>query len=585
MLPEVRKNIFNLKKRYIYIAAALVLCAAAAAIVVSVLSRRGEAPKTPESKPTLLTRTVLDHTAFFAGERPKPGITLSWQDKTIRLNNGDPVRVKLSGAVYPVNVSYSELTYTSSNEDVAEIDDEGNILAKMPGSAEITVTNETRGLSLKAYLTVVQPVTGFYLNKSTIELYTTDTGIRLEPQIFPKNASNTALIWRSKDTSVAEVDQTGHIKPRSVGMTEIVASTTDGGFESKCFVNVINRVIKAEQVVIQNKDNVELDTGESWWGVASVLPVNAKNKGIIWDSSDNSVAMVTKTGKVTAVSAGTAVITASNADGPYDEVTIRVKGSPAPSSEVNINHNSYVMPGGVTYTAYSLSLDDMAQRQMNLSPKYNEGGGFRAASAEQVREYLDPNEFCAGAYKYQFMDLSKYNGVSRDALNAFLDGKGILSGQADAFIQAARTYNVSEIYLVAHACIETGNGTSQLATGVEVNGVRVYNMYGIGAIDSGAVSGGANTAYSQGWTTPAEAISGGAKWISENYINSAQYRQNTLYKMRWNPENPGQHLYATDVSWAAAQAVIIDRIMSELPSAAVSYEIPVYAGLTAPVIN
>ena len=59
-----------------------------------------------------------------------------------------------------------------------------------------------------------------------------------------------------------------------------------------------------------------------------------------------------------------------------------------------------------------------------------------------------------------------------------------MKGMGAAFIEAAKEYNVSEVYLVAHACLESGNGTSQLATGVEVNGTTVYNLFGIGAYDA-----------------------------------------------------------------------------------------------------
>lgn len=60
----------------------------------------------------------------------------------------------------------------------------------------------------------------------------------------------------------------------------------------------------------------------------------------------------------------------------------------------------------------------------------------------------------------------------------------------------------------------------------------VYNMFGIGAYDSDPVGTGSNYAYEMGWDTPEKAIMGGAKWISENYINSSSHTQNTLYEMR-----------------------------------------------------
>lgn len=526
----------------------------------------------------LVTRVPLLSNGF---AEPNTGILLSWYDNTVTLSENAEIR--LNATVYPVTVLDKTLKYTSSETELAEVDNEGNITLKAPGSVEITVENECTGESAKAYLQIIQPITGFYLQKSTINLHTTDMGVRLASVISPENVSNSTVRWYSKDTSIVEVDQTGHLKPVNIGMTEVVATTVDGGFTAKCFVNIIEEIIKAESVDILNKDAAELNVGGTWTGIASVLPSNAKNRSIEWESSDANIASVTKTGKVQALAPGTVTITAKSTDGPQDTVMITVKGN-SHKSEIDLTP-TYTAQGGVKYTAYDMTLDEMADLQMPTDPKFNDGTGIKVTTKEKTKQYLDPNEFCTGSYKYQFMDLSHYNGISYAALERFLEGKGTLSGQASAFIEAAKAYNVSELYLVAHACLETGYGSSQLATGVVVNGVRVYNMYGIAAYDGSVISSGSKKAYNEGWTTPREAIMGGAKWISENYINSSVNRQNTLYKMRWNPENPGQHLYAGDVAWAITQSTIMERMFNSFPEASLSYEIPVYLGSNAAVIE
>src|SRR5699024_736034 len=141
----------------------------------------------------------------------------------------------------------------------------------------------------------------------------------------------------------------------------------------------------------------------------------------------------------------------------------------------------------------------------------------------------------------QFLSLSHPSGISVKDLNKELEGKGILEGKGQAFIEASQKYNINEIYLVSHALLETGNGTSALSNGIEVNGVKVYNMFGIGAYDGQAIEAGSKRAYEEGWNTPEKAIIGGAQFIANSYINSSTYKQDTLYKMRWNPANPTVH--------------------------------------------
>ena len=79
-----------------------------------------------------------------------------------------------------------------------------------------------------------------------------------------------------------------------------------------------------------------------------------------------------------------------------------------------------------------------------------------------------------------------------------------------------------------------------------------------------------------GWTTPEKAIIGGAEFIGKNYINNITYKQDTLYKMRWNPSKPGEHQYATDIGWASKQVSSMYNLYNMLTSYRMELEIPKY---------
>ncbi|NLM51672.1 MAG: hypothetical protein GX197_02460 [Firmicutes bacterium] len=194
-----------------------------------------------------------------------------------------------------------------------------------------------------------------------------------------------------------------------------------------------------------------------------------------------------------------------------------------------------------------------------------------------VREDLLTLTARKGEGIFQFLVLSESTNVNPAEINEkILQGKGILEGMADVFVAAARRYNLNEVFLVALALHESGEGRSLLANGVEYNGTVVYNMFGIGAIDADPILKGAERAYQEGWFTPEEAIFGGAKFISEQYINHPLYHQNTLYKMRWNPAYPGEHQYATDIGWAYKQVVKIKTLYDQLTTYVLRFEIPRY---------
>lgn len=530
---------------------------------------------------------LQNYYTFDHSDKTNVAIKLSWDDGAVDLNGGT-AEAKIKAKVYPINLPDKKITWKSSDDNIAKIDSGGNITAQNPGKATLTAMLYSQKKSATATLSVRQPVTGIFMPTSTITLYTGGEGRLLQTEIFPKNATNQNITWKSKNTKIARVDENGRVKPVGVGMTEITATTEDGGFEAKCFVNVVNSYVDVQTLSVKNTDAMKIKVGDSVNAIVTVSPSNARNKTLKWSSDDTKIATVSQAGRIRGVSVGTANITVETTNGKKQTFTVNVTESDA-KDPFNLNDevSDFDTEGTVTYTSYDISFPQIIRIQMGLNPppKIWRNGGMSYATESETAEYMNPNSFYTDAYKYQFLDLSKPNNVSEETLNNYLADKGVMKGMGAAFIEAAKEYNVSEVYLVAHACLESGNGTSQLAIGVEVNGTTVYNLFGIGAYDANPVGNGSQRAYSQGWTSVEAAIKGGAKWISENYVNSSDGRQNTLYKMLWNPENPGTHQYATDIGWAVKQAVSIEKIFSSFTDATLSFDVPVYSGQIPPTVT
>ena len=231
----------------------------------------------------------------------------------------------------------------------------------------------------------------------------------------------------------------------------------------------------------------------------------------------------------------------------------------------------------IVYKNYDYTLDYALNKQMSLTgdsvPTY---GNYGAVTREQVRDYMNPELHQENSEIYQFLDISAPSGISREDLGKLLSGQGVLSGKEDVFIAAAQKYNVSEIYLASHAILETDRGRHAFANGSKMyNNRHVYNMYGIGVFP-GNTQNGVVVAYNKGWFSVDEAIDGGAKWISEKFVNNSNNQQNTLYKMRWNPSNPGTRQYATSINWAIIQKTDMKKMFDQFPDANLRFEIPVY---------
>lgn len=180
-------------------------------------------------------------------------------------------------------------------------------------------------------------------------------------------------------------------------------------------------------------------------------------------------------------------------------------------------------------------------------PQKSNGYSWYFPSRSAVSSAMNPNTIWnSSTQKYQMLNLGKYQGIPVSKLNQILKGRGSLSGQGKAVAEGCKKYNINEIYLISHAFLESGNGTSYFASGR----AGVYNYFGIGAFDNNP-NNAVPFARKRGWTTPAKGIIGGAKFVRQDYINKGQ---NTLYRMRWNPKHPATHQYATDINWCRHQA-------------------------------
>lgn len=243
-------------------------------------------------------------------------------------------------------------------------------------------------------------------------------------------------------------------------------------------------------------------------------------------------------------------------------------------------------------TAYDVWLERFAETQAKRSNN----------SLEDVLLTLDP-EKCAywGQKYYQYAILSDgYSGnVTADELNQLIASKvtyqesryGVRSNLRETgqyFIDAAKKYDVNEVYLLAHAAIESAWGCSSLSQGTVSGYNGYYNFYGIGAYDVDPANGGAALAKQKGWNSTEKAILGAAEWIAKNYVHSDSEeagQQNTLYKMRWDVLRMEKgldpwHQYATSLTWATGIAETMSSCYSwlglNMSGTGLEFDLPVY---------
>ena len=263
--------------------------------------------------------------------QPVTGVTLDKGNLSLTVRETG----SLTATVLPDNATNKNVTWTSSDTGVARVDSSGTVTAVGPGTATITATaQDGSGQCASCTVTVTQPVTGVTLDKDTLSL-TVGTTATLQATVTPTNASNQAISWSSSNETVATVEN-GRVTAHQAGQATITVTTQDGSFSDTCAVTVTTVPVTG---VTLDKTNLSLTVGGTEALTATVHPDNATNKNIAWTSSNNSVATVDSTGTVTAVSAGTATITATAADGGYEAtctVTVTRSGGGTPTYSVSL---------------------------------------------------------------------------------------------------------------------------------------------------------------------------------------------------------------------------------------------------------
>ena len=252
---------------------------------------------------------------FEALNAPATGITLSKEKIEIAKDKS----IRLTASLTPVDTS-DELTWTSSNEEVATVED-GVVKAVGLGEAEIVAMagSVTKSCPVKVY----QGVNNITLDV-TSHTMTIGDFLQLTATIYPKDAEYKDVIWSSDNEDVAVVDQKGLVQAKAYGKVKITATSKDGGLEAVC--NVTVEPVAVTEVSL-NAKAVTLKVGETYQLKETILPENATDKTVTWTSSNTKAATVSG-GAVTAVGTGSAVIIVkTNSGAKTASCTVTVQGS------------------------------------------------------------------------------------------------------------------------------------------------------------------------------------------------------------------------------------------------------------------
>ena len=276
-------------------------------------------------------------------------------------------QMSLTAAVLPVNTRYKTITWKSSDESVATVDQSGNISAIKPGTATITASTVNRITASCTVTVLLVPVeaTAIAFPEDNVEL-TQGESLQLTVLFTPEETTERELTWSCNNCDIATVDETGTVTALIPG-TATVTATASNGLTASCTVTVLRRIIYAESISLDLTE-AELTQGESVQLTATVSPDNTDDKTVIWSSSNEAVATVDATGLVSAISEGKATVTATTANGLTAACTVTVIPPVIEADGITLNiTQTQIYTDGTLQLMATVSPDDTTDKTVKWS--------------------------------------------------------------------------------------------------------------------------------------------------------------------------------------------------------------------------
>ena len=182
-------------------------------------------------------------------------------DKTeLTINKGAAAQLNLS--VTPENFT-DIVDWKSTDTNIVTVSDNGVVKAVGVGTATVKVT--VGDVSTSCKVTVLQPVTGINLNKSSLTMDALGT-FQMTASVYPDSANDKRITWSSSDPTIASVDENGLVTALKKGTATITAAAMDGsGVKSTCKVTVSNTAyVCTDPAQLESPHNYDNSCTDVW---------------------------------------------------------------------------------------------------------------------------------------------------------------------------------------------------------------------------------------------------------------------------------------------------------------------------------
>jgi uncharacterized protein YjdB len=281
---------------------------------------------------------------------------------------------QLTATVLPTNATNKNVTWGTSNPNIATVNASGFVTAIAEGTAGITAKSVDGNFTASTAITVSNiPVTSISVTPASATINGIGGTTALTATILPANATNKSVTWSSSNPLVATVSQSGIVTGVALGTATITATTVSGGFMASSAISVTIVIVPVESVTLSPiSGNVII--GNNIQLTPNVLPVNATNKAVSYVSSNPLLATVSSTGLVTGVAEGNVTITVTTLDGVKTATSSITILAPSVPKTIAVTPTSVTLDMGSTQQ-FTAIVRDQYGAIMVISPIWSATGG------------------------------------------------------------------------------------------------------------------------------------------------------------------------------------------------------------------
>ena len=284
--------------------------------------------------------------------------------------------------MFPESAPDKSEIWTSSDESIATVDNEGWVIGKKEGDCKITVKsadNPTVSAEITAHIVEPSTVSAIRLSRNELSIQKGKEEYAAFVTMFPSSALNKGEKWYSSNDEIATVNNEGWLVAKKAGAcavtvqsvdnpavlavilvtvydneppattyttTESTTNTTTTTESTTNTTTTTTTPITTTTVTVSeiklSKYEMTIPVGKEDISIVTMLPYDATNKDEIWISSDEKIATVNKYGWVKGISVGECIVTVYSVSNPEVKAEIAVKivdaNTEVPEPDINFSY-------------------------------------------------------------------------------------------------------------------------------------------------------------------------------------------------------------------------------------------------------